>query len=142
MHNAILQRAFPPALGTRHLPTQMYYNSQKSKYSSPICFTYLLCMISHTHKELPYQTEPKPNAVCFVPLLRLHHLNHHHHSHSVGAHRHHPLQHHFEQLQQEYLLVCLGKKKGSYNFRETNLCHTNFNHFKLLPLGAGVLAML
>lgn len=70
----------------------------------------ILCMISHTQR-LPYQTEPKPNAVCFAPLLRLHHLNHHRHSHSVGAHHHHPLQHHFEQLQQEYLLAGLKKKK-------------------------------
>lgn len=48
---------------------------------------------------LPCQTEPKPNAECSAHLLVPCHQNHHHHFRSM-ARPHHPLRHHFEQLQE------------------------------------------
>lgn len=50
-----------------------------------------------TEGERPCQTEPKLNAVYLAPLLGLHHPTHRRHFHSMGAHHHHPLQHHSEQ---------------------------------------------
>jgi len=104
MHNAILESAFPPALGTSHLSMQekIYYQKTSIIDMSLV----MMYTTDQTKKEkvknkksgcLPCQIELKSNAVCSVPLLGPHHPDprRRRHLHSVVHHRHH-LHHHFD----------------------------------------------